>query len=63
MVFDILGAHNMLETRTISPSPIMAFEEATLYPEEYAEIQAEQSYHVAVEMGLVDDGSQKEAGE
>ena len=63
MVFDTLGAHNMLETRTSSPSPIMAFEEATLYPEEYAEIQDEQSHRVAVEMGLIEDDSQKEAEE
>lgn len=60
MSFDPLGAYKMMETRTTSPSPIMAMEEAFLYPEEYARIQREESHKLAIKMGLIPDDSNKE---
>ncbi len=60
MNFDPLGTYWMEETGTISPSPVMAFEEAFARPEAYARIQREESHKLAIKMGLIPDDSSEE---
>ena len=63
MVFDPLGTYWMMETKSISPSPIMAMESAYAHPEEFGRIQREESHKLAIEMGLVQDDLHEEDGE